>query len=566
MTRKTTNTSSFGSAFYVANTMEIFERLAWYGFFALSSIYMTTPVEQGGVGFTDSQRGALQGIIPFFLYLLPVLTGALADRYGYKQMFIFSFLIMTPSYYLLGQAQSFSSFFVAFSMVALGAACFKPVVVGTISRATNDKNRGLGFGIFYTMVNIGGFIGPLVAGYVRAISWDAVFVMSALWIALNFIPVLFFYKEPKVEPSRAPLSEVLTNAQQVLGNGRFALLVFPCIVLLMLAGTNVVSFSTVFLMIFGWCVFNFAWTILIKQPGGVWYQQPVIISNLPFTLYLVLLTGFWTIYNQMFYTLPLYIRDFVNTADLVNMINLISPSLTEFFASVNKENIVELLQTSGSSGYGAAVLAEKLLHLKLAVPQHEINAFISSVGTTDLDQLATNWIQQYRQINPEYLINLNFASIVIAQVVVSVICQRFRTINVLVAGVLVFSLGMVSLLLTRSVSISGTVVVVAIIMMAFGEMITSPKSQEYVASIAPKSDAALYMGYYFISMALGFLFAGLMSGWGYGYVAKELGQPETMWLIFALIGVLTSIGLLWFNQVMKRRTLVQVFDKHLEEV
>ncbi|MGO3786694.1 MAG: hypothetical protein ACTJIB_17370 [Pseudoalteromonas prydzensis] len=74
-----------GLAFYIANTMEIFERLAWYGFFAVSSVYMTTPIEQGGVGFSDAQRGAVQGIIPFFLYLLPVITGALADRYGYKK-------------------------------------------------------------------------------------------------------------------------------------------------------------------------------------------------------------------------------------------------------------------------------------------------------------------------------------------------------------------------------------------------------------------------------------------------------------------------------------------------
>ena len=62
---------SFGLGFYLANTMEIFERLAWYGFFAVSSVYMTTPIEQGGVGFSDAERGAVQGIIPFFLYLLP---------------------------------------------------------------------------------------------------------------------------------------------------------------------------------------------------------------------------------------------------------------------------------------------------------------------------------------------------------------------------------------------------------------------------------------------------------------------------------------------------------------
>ena len=95
--------SPFMGAFYVANTMEIFERLAWYGFFTLSSLYMTSPTAAGGLGFTDQQRGFLQGMIPFLLYLLPVITGALADRYGYRRMFLLAFAIMAPSYYLLGQ-------------------------------------------------------------------------------------------------------------------------------------------------------------------------------------------------------------------------------------------------------------------------------------------------------------------------------------------------------------------------------------------------------------------------------------------------------------------------------
>ena len=152
----------FHRAFYVANTMEIFERLAWYGFFTLSSLYITSPTAQGGLGFSDQERGFLQGMIPFLLYLLPVITGALADRFGYRRMFLISFAIMCPSYYMLGQVHSFWAFFMVFLAVAVGAACFKPVVVGTIGRSTDDTNRGLGFGVFYTMVNIGGFIGPFI--------------------------------------------------------------------------------------------------------------------------------------------------------------------------------------------------------------------------------------------------------------------------------------------------------------------------------------------------------------------------------------------------------------------
>ena len=51
---------SYPATFWVANTMEIFERMAWYGFYALSSLYITGPKETGGLGFTSVQRGQIQ--------------------------------------------------------------------------------------------------------------------------------------------------------------------------------------------------------------------------------------------------------------------------------------------------------------------------------------------------------------------------------------------------------------------------------------------------------------------------------------------------------------------------
>ena len=196
--------SPFPRTFFVANVMEIFERMAWYGFFAVSSLYLTSPIAQGGMGFDSIQRGILQGIIPFLLYLFPVITGALADRYGYRNTFLVAFAIMTPAYFLLGQVHGFWPFFGMFLLVAIGAATFKPVVVGTVGKTTDDSNRGIGFGIFYTIVNVGGFIGPFVAGAVRTrLGWDWVFIMSAIWIGLNFIPTIFFYKEPTTESTSA---------------------------------------------------------------------------------------------------------------------------------------------------------------------------------------------------------------------------------------------------------------------------------------------------------------------------------------------------------------------------
>ena len=93
----------YPATFWVANVMEIFERMAWYGFYAVSSLYITDSVTDGGLGLTSEQRGVIQGIIPFLLYLFPVVTGALGDKFGYKRTFFTAYLIMTPAYFFLGE-------------------------------------------------------------------------------------------------------------------------------------------------------------------------------------------------------------------------------------------------------------------------------------------------------------------------------------------------------------------------------------------------------------------------------------------------------------------------------
>jgi POT family proton-dependent oligopeptide transporter len=77
---------------------------------------------------------------------------------------------------------------------------------------------------------------------------------------------------------------------------------------------------------------------------------------------------------------------------------------------------------------------------------------------------------------------------------------------------LILSAGIALCGLGASLALGGFTVNFAVVIFSIGEMIASPKSQEYVAAIAPKSKTAMYMGYYFVSLALGNLFAGLSGG------------------------------------------------------
>src|SRR5262249_22058426 len=156
----------------------------WYGFYAVSSLYLTGPASEGGLGLSSRDRGVIQGLSTFFLYFFPSLFGTLADRYGYRRMFLLSGLVMAPAYLLLQLPHTFWGFFAVYVLVAFGHGMFKPIVISTVVKTTTERNGTLGFGIFYMMVNIGGLIGPIVAGVVRGWRWDYVFYASAGWLAL----------------------------------------------------------------------------------------------------------------------------------------------------------------------------------------------------------------------------------------------------------------------------------------------------------------------------------------------------------------------------------------------
>lgn len=488
----------FPKTFWVANTMEIFERLAWYGFFTVSSLYITNPREEGALGLSSQQRGTLQGAIMFILYLLPVLSGALADRYGYKKMFAVAFGILTPAYFLLGQFSSYGGFFAVFLLVAVGAAVFKPVVVGTVARTTTAETASIGFGIFYMMVNIGGFVGPIVAGIVRGWSWSYVFIASSVWIACNFVWLFLLYDEPTREAqSEKPrtLKQVINDMVDVLGTGRLFLTVLVCFTFMVIATNEWMTWPDAMIVIGVWLGVNILYDVLLRNSSihhGNWITTPLRIGNWRFVLFLVILSGFWTSFNQIFFTMPEYIRDFVDTNDLLF-------TLQGAAAALGWDGAVNHLQAAIDRGY---------------------------------------------QVNPEYIVNVDAGAIVAFQVLVSWTMSRFPAFTTMVVGTIVAGIGIA----LGGWATGGWFVVGAIFIFAFGEMAASPKSQEYIGRIAPPDKVALFMGYYFVAIALGNLFGGIISGIGYQKLALDRNRPDIMWWLFGTIGFITALGLVLYNR------------------
>ena len=589
-----TQIKSFPSTFWIANTMEILERMSWYGWFTVMALYVTGSVETGGLGFTTETRGALQAIVPFFLYMFPVFTGALADRYGFKRIFIVSYMVMIVAYYLLGQFTTLPTFFMAFMFVAIGAALFKPVVTGTIAKVTNDGNSATGFGVFYMMVNIGGFVGPIVAGRVRGWGWEYVFIACSAWAVINLIVVLTLYKEPPVDNATqrtGSFQSVLDNMVEVLGNVRFFLTVFVVLFALMFANLRVGIFGqftwthcAIFVPV--WILLNFVWDRMLPAGSGAPdkhgpkrgpLMKRMYCSNWRFAVFLLIMSGFWASFNQIFYTMPEYIRDFADTRPMISLVEKVfgdsdpnDPNIgpASSIATINdgeRAQIVHHVQpvADAAANGGAAAIAAisdqtlkqislELLHSKVRVPPQELSALALQTGG-DVELLANQIMIRYRQVNPEFIVNIDAGAIVLFQVLVSFLMAKFHRFTTMIIGMLIAAVGIALSAFAGGsgmIGLGGSIWVVALglFIFAVGEMMASPTSQEYVGRIAPGDKKALYMGYYFVAIALGNLFGGILSGELYGTLARDMQRPDLMWLAFGGIMMLTAVVFLLYNR------------------
>jgi len=383
----------FPRTFWIANTIELFERWAWYGFFMLFANYLTSSSDLGGLEFSQTQKGTLMGVGTGILYFLPVVTGAIADRYGYKKVLILAFFIYASAFLLLPQFTSFVGVFLMYLYLALGAALFKPIISATVAKTTTEETSSIGFGIFYMMVNIGAFFGPMVTLLFGSDS-HLIFYVSAAIISVNFV-LLFFFKEPKrienPEDKDKSIGQVL---------------------------------------------------------GVIFKNMATIFKDVKFIAFLLIVAGFWTMYNQLFFTLPVFVLQWVDTSSLYDFFQINLPFISDHY----------------SNGAG--------------------------------------------QIDPEFITNFDALYIIIFQIVVSSIVMKMKPLQSMAVGFLVCTIGMSLTLVSQNVLF----VLIAILIFAIGEMAGSPKITEYIGRIAPADKKALYMGYSFIPVFIGNVLAGILSG------------------------------------------------------
>ncbi len=234
--------------------MKLFERCAWDGMVMLLTLYLTKSTDTGTLGFIQEQKGYFMGTVVTILYFLPLITGAIADRYGYKNVLIIAYLILASGYFLMSIFKTYFSIYIVFMYVSVSVALFKPIISTTIAETTDDETSSIGFGIFYMMVNIGAFVGPVIASKVRDFDWQYTFITLSIVILIHLIIVLFFFKEPRREKSEIPLGQSIIQIFKNiwLAVSDLKLLVFLLIIIGFWSMCNLLSIPYRFLSINGW--------------------------------------------------------------------------------------------------------------------------------------------------------------------------------------------------------------------------------------------------------------------------------------------------------------------------
>jgi dipeptide/tripeptide permease len=502
-----TQLASLDSRYWIVNIMEMFERLAYYGVRAVIAIYMVLPREKGGPEFTHVQKGSIFAWWAAVQSLLPMFTGGFADRYGHKRTVAFAIVLKIIGYIMMAKFMSFWGFFFGCILLAAGTAIFKPGVQGTLAATLKESNASVGWGIFYLLVNIGGFLGPVVAGLLRVLDWQYVFYACAVIVSINFL-WLPFYRDPTED------MEIHEDMQSPI-------------------------------------------SVLVTSVKGLF--QPRVL------FFCIVFSGFWVMFNQVFDLLPNYIDDWVNSSGIIASVGhaftlpavptLLAGVLGIVYGGVCAVGILLAMRPDQRSvedvppqvyavvaiafagcfyfpiaawmGGKAAGLIAPSLAVVFAILSYDVARFsaktlaysafaIASLGSflamqsqfSQSAQSLTQMAKQGAQVPPEWMLNLNPGLIVFTMLFFAYLSSFMRPLTSIIVGMIIATLGSV----IAGTAIVGWICLAGILVFSVGEMLSSPKKMEYLASLSPKGQEGLFMGYANVPVAIGWIVGSKLAG------------------------------------------------------
>ena len=212
----------FTRAFWVSNTVELFERMAYYAVFIVLTIYLSTIL-----GFNDFEASMISGLFSGGLYLLPIFSGAYADKIGFRKSMIIAFSLLSIGYLGLGVLptlletaglvnygattqfnglpDSYTRWIIVpvLFILMVGGSFIKSIISASVAKETTEATRARGYSIFYMYINY----------------------FSGAMTIIALLAVILLYKSTHTAGEGKSLREISRGFMKIITNWRLLILI-----------------------------------------------------------------------------------------------------------------------------------------------------------------------------------------------------------------------------------------------------------------------------------------------------------------------------------------------------
>lgn len=210
----------FPKPFWVINGVELFERGAYYGMLSVLSVFLAQDL-----GFSSALLGFLLAIQFPLLYFLPVVSGAVADKFGFKAMLVATFAFLIAGYATMAVAVDVWTGLLGILLFGIGAGLFKPMPAATVSDTTTEDDRNFGFAIYYWAINLGAFLAPLAMARIFGGSYRPYFWVAAALSVLNLVISLFVWRNVREARREIKVGDSVRGMKEILKHPAFMVLI-----------------------------------------------------------------------------------------------------------------------------------------------------------------------------------------------------------------------------------------------------------------------------------------------------------------------------------------------------
>jgi dipeptide/tripeptide permease len=352
--------NKFPTVFWTANVTELFERAAYYSMASFVVIYL------GQLGLGEYWPSNLNGILWTIVYFLPILSGTIADQVGFRKSLLVAFVFLAAGYMLMGSPVWFGgaelspvvkgqftatpavvgTIVAGILLIGVGGSVIKPCISGTVQK-TSGTLATLGFAIFYMIINIGSLFGRGTAFVVRTRP-DVLLILAVVAVCAVAAAFLTLLVRWNVTHREKPGTIAKTTL------GAFAIIVSatagiswalklrptpelaagsPALSYIFAVATvaSVVAFFVVLLFYKEPPVAASTPAKPKRTPGRILLDMVLVLKNPRFALFLLVISGFFFLYNQVYNVMPLYVKRVVETSPAMDLYTAANPFVIVVF-------------------------------------------------------------------------------------------------------------------------------------------------------------------------------------------------------------------------------------------